>query len=370
MKNYIFHYIGKIGGNIVKLIKWIISIIIVFSGLLWLVEFLRRKMKKGKVTILFYHRVLDDEQIKDYYRPAVAISVSTFKKQMRILKKRYKVISLNNADSLLRERKPLENDYMVVTFDDGYADNYENAFPVLIEYNLPATIFLTTDYIDSNKLLWSDEVGMLLEKKWDVFLQTELFRTLKSAGISCNKVLLINEIISTLKKMDEDTKNTIIIRLKKDIGCSEEIDALMLTWGQVREMMTNKVSFGGHTKSHRFLTTLMLSEKEAEVKESKDIIEQNINEQVLYFAYPDGRFDEECKDIVQKSGFQGACSTIQGDNVPGCDLFVLKRRDIGEDACIDPFGRVSETLFLMEISGIYDVIRGIFKTKASYSKIK
>lgn len=338
------------------IIRWIIGLIMVYSGLLWLVGFLRRKMKKGRVTILFYHRVLDDKQMKDYYRPAVAVSVSTFRKQMKVLQKRYKVISLKDAACLLRKKELLENNYMVVTFDDGYMDNYENAFPVLREYNLPATIFLTTDYINSNMLLWTDEVGMLLEEKWDVFLQTELFQTLKDAGISGDKVSLINEILSVLKKMDEDTRNAVIVRLKEDIGCSE-ITALMLTWGQAREMMTEGISFGGHTKSHRFLTTLRLSEKEAEIKESKDVIEQNLKEQVLSFAYPDGRFDEECKDVVQKSGFHGACSTIRGDNVPGCDLFALKRRDIGEDACVNPFGGFSMALFLMEISGIYDIFR-------------
>ncbi|MDI6782158.1 MAG: polysaccharide deacetylase family protein, partial [bacterium] len=322
-----------------------------------LVEFLRKRMKKGRVTILCYHRVLDDKQIKDYYRPAVAVSVSTFRKQMELLQKRYKVISLDDAISLLRKKKLLGNDYLVITFDDGYADNYENAFPVLKEYGLLATIFLTTDYIDSNRLLWADEVGLLLEKKWDVFLQTELFQGLKGAGISDNKAMIINEIISTLKEMDGDTRNAIIARLKEDIGSFVELNALMLGWGQVREMVASRISFGGHTKSHRFLTTLMLSEKEAEIKGSKEIIEQNIDEQVLSLAYPDGRFDEECRDIAQKTGFHGACSTIVGDNVPGCDLFALKRRDIGEDACINPFGRASNTLFLMEISGIYDMFR-------------
>ncbi len=346
------------------MVKWIISVVIVCSGLLWLFEFLRKRMKKGKVIVLFYHRVLDDKQIKDYYRPAVAVSVPTFKKQMELLQKKHKVISLDDAVNLLQERKPLGNDYMVITFDDGYADNYENAFPILKEYNLPATIFLTTDYIDSNRLLWADTVGMLLEKKWDVFLQTELFQTLKNAGSFDSKAAMINEIISTLKKMDEDTRNVIIARLKEDIGCSVELNALMLGWRQIKEMKNNGISFGAHTKSHRFLTTLMLSEKEAEIKESKNIVEQNLNEQISYFAYPDGRFDEECKDIARKSGFQGACSTIIGDNVPGCDLFALKRRDIGEDVCVNPFGRISKALFLIEINGIYDMIRNIFKNES------
>ena len=314
-------------------------------------------MKKGKVTILCYHRILDDKQIKDYYRPAVAVSVSTFKKQMYLLQKKYNVISLDDAVNLLQKRKPLESNYIVVTFDDGYADNYENAFPVLKEYNLPAAVFLTTDYIDSSRLLWSDTVGMLLEKKWDVFLQTELFQAVKNVVNFDDKVTMIDEIISTLKTMDEDTRNAIIACLKKDIGCSVKLNALMLTWKQIKEMMSKGISFGAHTQSHRFLTSLMLAEKEAEIKESKDIIEQNLNEQVLYLAYPDGRFDEECKDIAQKSGFQGACSTIIGDNAPGCDLFTLKRRDIREDACMNPFGKSSNLFFLIEISGIYDIFR-------------
>ncbi|MBU0701854.1 polysaccharide deacetylase family protein [bacterium] len=339
------------------IVKWIISIIIVYTGLLWLVGFLRRKMKKGKVTILCYHRVIEDKQIKDYYRPAVAVSVSAFERQMGVLQERYKIISLDDAVCLLQKRKSLENDYMVVTFDDGYADNYENAFLVLKKYNLPATIFLSTDYIDSNKMLWTDEVGMLLKEKWDVFLQTELLKTLKGAGVSGDKITVINKILSTLKEMDEDIRETIIARLKKDIGNLMVANNQMLTWEQIKEMNANKISFGAHTKSHRFLTTLMLSEKESEIKESRDIVEQNLNKQVLCFAYPDGRFDEECRNIVRESGLQGACSTITGDNISGCDLFALKRRDIGEDACIPPFGRFSKALFLTEISGIYDMFR-------------
>ena len=343
--------------NMKLIIKWVVGLIIIYSGLLWLIEFLRRRMKRGRVTILCYHRVLDDGQIKDYYRPAIAVSVSVFRKQMKMLQERYNIISLEDAVSLLGKKKPLEKDYIVITFDDGYMDNYKNAFPALKECNLPSTIFLATDYINSNRLLWTDEVGMLLEEKWDVFLQTELFQTLKDIGISDNKAILINEIISILKKMDEDTRNAIIARLKENIGHSVEMDALMLTWEQIREMMAGGISFGGHTMSHRFLTMLTPSVKEIEISKSKDIVEQNLKERVLCFAYPDGRFDEECKDIAQKCGFYGACSMITGDNMPGCNLFALKRRDIEESACIDPFGRASKTLFLMEMSGIYDIFR-------------
>ena len=216
-----------------------------------------------KALIICYHCVKDEAF--PHLRPA---KVADFENQMRYLSKKYNPISLERMAQHIQNEMSLPSKAVAVTFDDGYQDNYENAYPILKKYHIPATFFLTTSFIGTGEI-----------PRWD-----------------------------------------------KEFYTADK--ALMLSWEQVREMSDSDISFGSHTLTHPFLTRIPRKQAQREIRLSRDIIEQKIGKPVTTFAYPSGNFDSEIKEIVKAAGYTAAVSTIPGYNTLHDDVHVLKRNVI------------------------------------------
>jgi peptidoglycan/xylan/chitin deacetylase (PgdA/CDA1 family) len=175
----------------------------------------------------------------------------------------YRTVRLSDAAGLVRERKPFPEKSFVLTFDDGYRSVYDGAFPVLRKYRMTATVFLT--------------VG--------------------------------------------DTENR---------GPQDRLPTLggrrMLSWGEIIEMKDAGIDFGAHTVTHPDLTAIDAARMEYEIRGSKEIIENNLGEPVLSFAYPYGLYDERCVDIAGRN-FAFACSDDLGLLTRSSALYALERVD-------------------------------------------
>lgn len=218
---------------------------------------------RSKALIIAYHRVKDE--MDAHLRPT---KVADFERQMRYLAKAYHLMPLETMALHIRSGKLLPRRAIAVTFDDGYRDNYEHAYPVLKEYNIPATVFVTTEFIGTGKI-----------PSWDR-------------------------------------------------GHYRGKTALMLSWKQVREMSDGGISFGSHTLTHPFLARIPQKEVEREIRLSKDIIEQATGKPVTALAYPSGNFNSEIKGIVREAGYASAVSTRPGYNSPHGDVYAMKRNVI------------------------------------------
>jgi len=123
-----------------------VSFVVYFTGVVWIyLAFRRSVLRRHRTLVIMYHRVRDDG--KD---PDLTVSTANFRRQMEYLSHRYRVIPLSEVVDRLDPRPPADADTMAVTFDDGYADNFENALPVLKERAIPATVFLVSGNIDSD----------------------------------------------------------------------------------------------------------------------------------------------------------------------------------------------------------------------------
>ena len=130
-----------------KEIKYGIKYFFYYTGILKLIRYLCKKsVKKGNLFILMYHRINDNE----YGYASLSVSRHNFEKQLRHLKNNYKIISLDTLCGFIGSRKMPSEDCVAITFDDGYKDNYTNAYPILRKYEVPATIFLTSGHIGNN----------------------------------------------------------------------------------------------------------------------------------------------------------------------------------------------------------------------------
>ena len=278
-----------------------------YSGLPDGYAFLRRKLTKSQVGILLYHRVCpssDSWSVKP-------LSPRSFERQMEYFHRNYEILSLDTLVQYIQQGAPLPEKAVVITFDDGYKDNYLHAYPILVKHGIPATIFLTTGHIGSSKLFWFDEVKYLvqltplnqleLDELGSYPLRTEIDRLRNSLIIS-----------RRLRKLPEERKRGLIAKLVNT--CQVDIpdnlgEALFLSWDEVREMSDDGISFGAHTVNHPVLTNLPLEQARWEIVQSKKDIEENLGKEVTAFAYPFGPFNAKIAELVKESGFTSAVTT-------------------------------------------------------------
>ncbi|MFH1245908.1 MAG: polysaccharide deacetylase family protein [Candidatus Omnitrophota bacterium] len=225
------------------------------------------RFRNRRIIVLMYHRVNDDLPAGELVMPT-----RLFRRQMEYLRGDFRVIGAEEMLEIKKQHKGKPR--VMITFDDGYRDNYTNAFPVLKELGLTATIFLTTGYIDTNnKVDWYKTVP------WERDF------------------------------------------LNKD---------------EIKKMADYGISFGAHTVSHPHLTRLNLQEAVREIKESKEIVKRLTAQPVIAFSYPYGDYNQEIKEVVKASGFPLAFSVHPGQNTSETNLFALKRKGMnGQDSSFD-----------------------------------
>jgi peptidoglycan/xylan/chitin deacetylase (PgdA/CDA1 family) len=290
-----------------KLLKTVGTATANHSGFLNTYAFLRRKLTRSQVAILLYHRVCPRNDNWSL-RP---LSPESFERQMEYFCRNYEIIRLDKLVEHIRQAKALPEKALVITFDDGYKDNYLYAYPILKKYHIPATIFLTTGHIGSSKLFWFDEIRYVIQLT--PFSQLE-FDKLGSYPLrtDIDKFRVSHIVIERLKKLPDERKRALIKKLINT--CRVDIPAnlgkgLLLSWGEVREMHDDGVAFGAHSVNHPVLTNLPLEEAKKEIIQSKKDIEEKLGQPVTAFSYPNGDFNPQIVEFT-KDAF--ACAVAVG----------------------------------------------------------
>jgi peptidoglycan/xylan/chitin deacetylase (PgdA/CDA1 family) len=284
-----------------------------------------QRRKSTSLQILTYHRVNDEG---DPFFPAV--STQQFAAQMEHLAEDYCPCGLEDAVERLQHHE-LPERAIVVTFDDGYRDNYCNAFPILQRCAIPATIFLATGAIGTGGVIWHDRV-------FRAFRSTKVAALDFVRGIEMIYPLTnINEkrtaqarILQLLWNLAEEDRLDRIEQLEKrlEVDGAETSASTMLSWDEVALMLRGGVAFGSHTISHPILSKLTDRRLREEIEDSKKIIESKTQKPVKAFAYPVGRredFDDRAKHILKEAGYECGVTTIFGVNEIGQDPFELRR---------------------------------------------
>ncbi|NOX87875.1 MAG: polysaccharide deacetylase family protein [Calditrichaeota bacterium] len=297
-----------------------------------------RLLKKPSVTILTYHSVVpDDSPVKSFeYRNCVA--ESAFNRQLDFLKKNFKVISLEEAVEKI-ENNNLEGHYIVITFDDGYHNNYAYALPVLKKHRLTACFFVTTGLIDSNDCLWTDWITYLLMKSAKkrvkvTFEGEELEFDLGSVGERIQASMTLRR---RLKESSFFTAENVLSQLKEQINNlpppveAEPDRYAFMTWQEVISLAENGMAVGSHTHRHTLLSMIRDQEVRYELKHSKEEIESHTCKECSFFAYPNGQlsdFKTSHFRILSDLKYKAAVTQVSGTNYNDANLFLLKRINI------------------------------------------
>lgn len=294
-----------------------------YSGLVKLTHWWIRRSGQ-RLIILNYHRATGDN----------------LRQQMRFLRRYYRVLHLETAlEDLYTKSKDEKQAHdrrtpLVLTFDDGYHDNYTYGYKLAREMQIPITIFLIPGYIESGDHFWWLE-GKRLVKRTQVDKVTvegllyhldqieernRLAQTIDARLRNSRSVAEREAFLSTIREsLKVSTSFTI-----------EDEDTLPLTWAEIRKMEeSGLVSFGAHTLHHPILAYLAdPDEVKREVGECLTVLEQRLGHPVRTFAYPIGKFEhfgEEGLQAVKASGYKWALTTIEAVNTPKSDPYLLNR---------------------------------------------
>jgi peptidoglycan/xylan/chitin deacetylase (PgdA/CDA1 family) len=277
-----------------------------------------RSFNKNSLTVLTYHRIDDPNRADfDTFTPNVSATPEDFDRQMDYIARWFNVVSTRQVVEWLRGEKELPSHAALITFDDGYLDNYTNAYPILRKHNFPAIIFLTTNHIESDLPFYWDLIAYCFHHTNQNQIQFP-DGTLRKWNNHTEAERLSEDLITFLKTLSEDEKCAWVKRLPDMLDVKIPVGIfrnLMVSWDQVREMHQNGIEFGGHTMNHPILTRVPLDRAREEIFGSKARVEAELGKETFGFAYPNGledNFNEDIQRVTEEAGCGVAFTLLNG----------------------------------------------------------
>ncbi len=295
---------------------------------------------------LMYHGFCPDDC--DPFNDGKHVAVSEFEKQLQYLRKNFSPVSLTQFLLSTKGKYKLPSNSIVLTFDDGFSSNYKWAYPLLQKYNVPATIYLTTDFILKKKLPWTDSIDLFFRINWDESIRKKAGNLIGLAdGLgNSKKKQFVNQFKHILKQKKERERVVLVKKLfelsEKEIG-DYSIPAIRqpLEPASIKEMaLSGLVEFGAHSKTHPILSQCDDTMLRDEIIESINGVESLTGQKCIHFAYPNGRqrdFDSRAVELLQSAGIQTAVTTIHGENNRSTDRFCLKRVGVYDGLLLSQF---------------------------------
>jgi peptidoglycan/xylan/chitin deacetylase (PgdA/CDA1 family) len=318
---------------------------------------------RRKPLILGYHRVVEDfAGAARTEMPSMLISLSMFERHLEWLGRRFRFVSLDEIGHHAAHRIPFDDPVAAITFDDGYSDVYEYAFPTLRRKGIPAAVFVVTDLVGQDVWQIHDKLYYLLQSAFARWTEprAELFRMLSELGIppadvfpthssTRNPVFAVAALLPTLSQSDI---TRIMAWLESQVGVGQCAIPRSVTWPMLTEMRRAGFTIGSHTKTHVSLPCETRDAVAAELTGSKRALEQRLGEPVVHFAYPGGQFTPEVVETVTKSGYQfGYTACPHGD--PKHPAATLERLLLWEGSSIDATGRFHAPIFNCQVHDLW-----------------
>lgn len=302
-----------------------------------------RRGSFGRVAILMYHRILPKDRIPSSVEPGMVVEPDTLQLHVRYLKQYFEIISLDDLVSSPDAyfAKSRARPACVLTFDDGWVDFYDYAFPILQAEEAHATAFLPTSYIGTAHWFWTDRLGLMLaNSQFDAKVanarnpvEESLLKEILAAGCSIESRL--ERAIRLLKPLRMEKIESTLENLSSAFGIpSFPACRAFLNWDEVQEMFdSGLITFGSHSARHPILTTLEDAEVTRELKESMEVLVSKgvASRESISFCYPSGGTSERIERLVADAGYRIAVTTKSGWNDCYANPYALSRIRVHQD---------------------------------------
>jgi peptidoglycan/xylan/chitin deacetylase (PgdA/CDA1 family) len=281
-------------------------------------------------AILMYHSVLPDPSLWVDTWGEIAHSELVFRAQMELLATEFHPTSLDDAIKHIRDGDDLPRRSVVITFDDGYSDNYEFAMPALNRTGVPATFYVTVDCVENKRLPWPSRLRF-------AFRKTKLSAWNDSQGKNWQLNSPAERVEAFLSSCDVCCQLSGKEQENFVVGVEQELDAKipchqaspMLSYEQMRSLQRNGHTVGSHTMTHPNMAYLKQDEAVHEFSESKRRLELNLEASIPHFSYPcpalSPHWSAQTAEQSRAAGYETAVTTDSGITRTGDNPFSLRR---------------------------------------------
>ncbi|MCR4344603.1 MAG: polysaccharide deacetylase family protein [Candidatus Scalindua sp.] len=335
--------------------KSVVAFFFYYSGIF---AFYKRFFMKGTVTILMFHRVTEV-----FFDVSLLVKRKTFEECLKYITQSYPVISMDFLSQNFDKWENIPDDSFVITFDDGWIDFHDTAYPILSRLKVPATVYLTTGFVSSKCSYWQERLNDLLVQilagkktlrtKDSIISILEINLKLRDVILNSKATEVTFKFIDYLKEFTHDKILKTIADLEMFLeGHSIKIDnnkeRPFVNWDELNHIKEPDISYGSHTVNHMILTNEQTDVVEKEIRKSKEIIEKETGRDVIHFCYPNGNYNDEIKKIVSGT-YKSACTTNSGFVSKDSDIYALNRIGINEEMVAGLRGNFSKYVFTLSL---------------------
>ena len=303
---------------------------------------LRRLAPSRHIAVLRYHAICEGNA--GYAAPGICVTPAHFEQHVAYLAGNYRVLPLPEAAAAIRQGTSLPANAVVITFDDGYGDNFAAA-QVLARYGVTATFYITAGCLADGAPFWPSELRTLVHAlKSRIELGAGDVRVSLPVSTTAERAKAISSLTKVFKGNPIRVREELREQLRELAGMTS-VPSPMLTWHQVKMMHRMGMDIGSHTLTHPNLPNAGPEDARREVVESKRILEEQLDAPVTMFSYPNGGADRymtpAVAGLVREAGYAAATTSRNAFAGPGSDLFALERVQVAE--------RLEHLIFALEV---------------------
>jgi peptidoglycan/xylan/chitin deacetylase (PgdA/CDA1 family) len=309
------------------------------SGVLFLAK---SWVRRRGALVLTFHRVLTDADLeRTASLPGMVVRRQTFNSFLQYAAEKCVFLDLSRVP----QWQPGPRIKLAVTFDDGWSDNALAAFPIARAHRVPMLIFIVPEKVGTALPFWPERAASMLEQDIPPNGQRR-------------SISEVEQTIEALKGLPSEERSQRIGHLiaghRPALPASPDTT---MTWEQIARLQSGGVCFGSHTTTHEILTTVPLDRAQQEISGSRRIIEEKLGTPCRLFAYPNGDFSREVRDLVQRAGYSFAfVNQDPGIWTSDCDPYLVPRINVCEYHLVDANGKFSPLIF--EYAVVWNAVKG------------
>lgn len=285
--------------------------------------------------ILALHRVLPANEAEASFEPKITLTDTVYEQLLVLLQREFRVVSL--AEILTHPEDQDGRQRVAITFDDGWWDTYVHAYPLLVRYGLPATVFLCPGLMSEGQMIPEERFVRI----WNWCTKHQhiqlLLRDLRKWGLNGGESMVRQTWSRLLKRLALNAKLLMLSHLENTYGVPQDSQRRFLTWEEIKVMRRNDISFASHTMHHATLTAEQQPALGEELKQSRETLEFRLQEEVRYLAYPNGAYDRRVIEAARQAGYSHCFSTEQGGFQRKANCFAIPRINMDDSVVVNHF---------------------------------
>lgn len=322
--------------------------------------------------ILGYHRIVENfAATAQQEMPSMLTSTAMFERHLDLVGQHFRFATLDEIGDRLASGRPFTERMAAVTFDDGYRDNYELAFPILKRKGIPAAVFVVTDLVGKPAWQVHDKLFHLVTKAFAAWQdpRSELSALLHLLKLPADHLLRHRAATSSpmmtvsalLPELSLANIRRVMSALEANTGNGFHNIALSLTWPMIEEMHRAGITIGSHTRRHVSLPAESQEMVVNELEDSRRAIEEHIGAPVLHFAYPGGQFTPRDVEALERVGYRFGYTACPHQDARHPTL-TIERLLLWEGSSVDGDGQFSPAILRCQVHDLWPPARACGRT--------